>query len=220
MRGGVFNLAMVATIGCTGAASSGLTPCHFDEMGCPSDADPAAWETLARERGFPVDPGGDFFAYAQSGCHVDPIGAPRNLSELAQRSDLVVFGRIETVTVRVRAEATTDLAEYLVYLVVDEERFVKGTTREALLIEEPCSISGVKLAGLRNTLPDDVFLFFLQARVPPDLGREQFDLAWYYYGVVRQGDTGPEFAYRAEETEGFLREYDSLDEVAEVVLND
>jgi hypothetical protein len=81
------------------------------------------------------------------------------------------------------------------------------------------------VAGLRNALPTETFLFFLDGpypldpNAPPDPDEElAFGLAYHHLGVVRETAGGPQFAYPdGRSATGLLAGFASLEEVADAV---
>jgi hypothetical protein len=225
----LWSMAVIATAwsGCAGedsdmAGDGGSAATVACDESAPSEhgreVEQQIWESLAEERGFAVRPP-DFFEFVALGCHVDLIGdPPTTVAELGAKSSWIVLGTIADVVPAV--ESCLDSVHHQVRYVVEVEQTFKGGEKETLLINEFCG-HGAKVAGLRNSLPDERLLFLLDGpwpldpNAPADPQEEMaFGLVYHYLGIVRQTAAGLQFAYPAGRgSAGVLSAYASLRDV-------
>lgn len=181
--------------------------------GASSTDDP--WRAVAEERGFlgsTMDK--DFFEIMGYACIVDLAGRfPATVQQLALESDRVVLASIAEIVVDPELPPPPE-AIYTeeVYLRLEVEETVKGDGASTLLVYDTCGSGGL-VFPLREHLPAESFVFFLEAPMVTNAGTEVLGLKYHYLGIVREDENGVRFALPVDETYGPsppLSDFDSL----------
>jgi len=201
----------VTAYACGGCGDSGAV----DERG--TDDDP--WRVVADQRGFTEAlEGKDFFAAAHFGCIVDTTEPPRTLQALVDESDLIALARIVEVVALPEQPSKDHRIQEEIRLRIDIAEIVKGDAESSILVFENCGTGG-KITPLRERIPAENFLFFLSGPAYRHVEHEPvFHLMYYHLGIVAETADGVHFALDAARPSPSLTEFESLDAIMDVVI--
>jgi hypothetical protein len=211
-RPGIIAAALVTAFALGGCKATSST-----SDGGASD-DP--WQVVADERGFTEAlEGKDFFAVAHYGCDVDTTEPPHTVEALAEEADLIALGSIVEIVPSPEQPPSDESITEEIRLRVEIAEVVKGASEGSILVLENCGTGG-KVAPLRDRIPDESFLFFLDGPAPRGAEREPvFHLMYYHLGIVAETADGVRFALDVTRSSPSLAEFDSLEAVMDVVLD-
>jgi hypothetical protein len=184
-------------------------PCAFTDLDCERD-----WDALAVEAGFSPDPAVSFFEFAEQGCQYDTSPPPRTIDELIQISSPIALGTISSIEPRLKYPLVEE-APYYVYMGVEPTDAIVGDPPETILVSEPCS-HAAKVAGLRRSLPEQTYLFFLGGPYERPMTPEYYGLQFYGLGIVSEQTGSLSFEHKWHNTEARppLSQFGSLADLA------